>query len=334
MRPSQLRPIALLILVVLVLQACGGVYPQSALHPSSDFATRVHDLFVGIFWWAVVVFVVVEGVLLYVLLRFRERPGDARPRPVHGNTPLEIGWTLAPALILVAIAIPTIKTIFVVDGPPPDDPLTVEVVGKQWWWEFRYPELDLVTANEAHIPVGRPVEFRLRSADVVHSFWIPRLGGKRDLVPGRENAIWLTADSAGTYLGQCAEFCGIAHALMGMRVVAEEPAAFRTWVERMRAPAAEPVSEEARQGKELFLRSACIGCHRVAGTPAAGTVGPDLTHVGSRSTLAAGLLPNTPEELARWIQNPQQIKPGNFMLGLGLTDEQAARIAAYLSGLK
>lgn len=322
---------------VLVVQACGGDYPQSALHPVSDFARRLDDLFRGIVWWAAGVLVIVEGLLLYVLLRFRERrrEGGDRPRPVHGHTTLEIGWTLAPALILVAIAIPTIRTIFLVDNPPEEEALVVEVAGERWWWEFRYPELGVVTANEAHIPVGRPVQFRLRSDNVLHSFWVPRLGGKRDLVPGRETQIWFTADSAGSYWGQCAEYCGVAHALMKFRVIAEPEEAFRRWVERQREPAAEEPEEAlAREGRELFLRSACIGCHRVRGTHAAGVTGPDLTHMGSRETIAAGILENTPENLARWLSDPQEVKPGNLMPKLALTDEQVARLVAYLRSLR
>lgn len=322
---------------VLAIHACAGDYPQSTLDPLSDFAGRVDGLFRNIFWWAVVVFVVVEGVLLYAAFRFREKgegEGDARPEPVHGHTKLEIGWTLAPALILVAIAIPTVQTLFLLDNPPEEEGLVIEVTGKQWWWEFRYPELEIVTANEAHVPVGRQVEFRLRSGDVVHSFWVPRLAGKRDLVPGRETHLWFTADSAGSYWGQCAEYCGIAHALMKFRVVAREPGDFEAWVGDQRGPAVEPESDLAREGKELFLRSACIGCHRVRGTTAAGIVGPDLTHIGSRETIAAGILENTPENMARWIQDPQEVKPGNLMPDLGLDDEQVARLAAYLQSLK
>lgn len=333
---SHLLRTALLAAGVLALQACAGDYPQSALHPASDFAARLDDLFRTIVWWAIGVFLVVEALLLYAIFRFRERGGEdaERPRPVHGHTGLELGWTLAPALILVAIAIPTIQSIFVVDNPPTTDALVVEVTGKQWWWEFRYPEQEVLTANEAHVPAGRPVQFLLRTDDVLHSFWVPKLGGKRDLVPGRENQIWFTADSAGSYWGQCAEYCGIAHALMKFRVVAEEPAAFEAWVARQRAPAVEPDSGLALQGRELFLRSACIGCHRVEGTAAQGIVGPDLTHFASRETLAAGILENTPQNLTRWLLNPQEVKPGNIMPNLSLTNDQVARLVAYLRSLR
>ncbi len=323
-----------LVLGAAALQACGGDYPQSALHPQSDFATRLDELFRGIFWWAVGVFVVVEGILIATLFRYREKRRQERPKPIHGHTGLEIGWTLVPALILVAIAIPTVRTIFVVDRPPPEADLTVEVIGKQWWWEFQIPELDIVTANEVHVPVGRTVEFRVRSADVLHSFWVPRLGGKRDLVPGRENMLWFTADTAGVFWGQCAEYCGTSHALMSFRIIAAQEADFESWVARMQEPAVAPQEQMARLGAGVFMSNACVGCHRIEGTPAQGIVGPDLTHVGSRTTIAAGVLENTPENLARWIKTPQEIKPGNYMPYVALTDEQVDQLVAYLLSLK
>lgn len=333
MNSRTLRLFILLGLAALTA-GCAAEWPQSALHPASDFAASLDELFRTIFWWAVLVFVVVEGILLYVLFRFRERPAGERPAAVHGNTKLEVGWTLAPAIILIFIAIPTIRTIFVVDGPPPEDARIVEVVGKQWWWEFRYPEEGVLTANEAAIPVGTTVDFRLRTEDVLHSFWVPRLGGKRDMISGRENRIWLTPDSTGTYLGTCAEFCGIAHALMGFRIHVLEEDEFQEWIERNRAPAESPEEELAARGEEYFLNSACIGCHAVRGTHAVGTVGPDLSNMGSRQTIAAGVLENTPENMARWLRDPQEVKPGNFMPDLNLTDEQVAMLVAYLETLR
>lgn len=316
------------------MQACGGEYPQSALHPTSDFADRLDGLFDQIFWLAVVVFVLVEGVLLYAIFRFRDRPGRGRPEPVHGHTALEIGWTFAPALILVIIAIPTIRTIFVVDNPPPDGALVVEVVGRQWWWEVRYPELGVVTANEAHFPVGRTIDVRVRSGDVLHSFWIPKLGGKRDLVPGRENRIWFRPDSTGVFWGQCAEYCGTSHALMSFRAVVEEPAEFDAWVARNLAPAAQPAEPQARAGFAVFMSSACVGCHAVRGTQAQAVIGPDLTHFGSRLTIAAGVLDNNAENLSRWLRDPLEVKPGNRMGRIQLTEEQIQQLAAYLLSLR
>ena len=326
---------ATLVIGLAVLQGCGGEYPQSALHPTSDFAHRLDGLFMQVVWWALGVWVVVWAALFYTTFRYRERPGAGRPQEIHGHVLLEIGWTLAPALILVAIAIPTIRTIFVVDRPPTDpDALTLEVIGRQWWWEFRYPELGIVTGNEAHIPVGRTIDVRLRSADVVHSFWVPRLGGKRDLVPGQENQIWFTADSVGVFWGQCAEYCGTAHALMGFRIIVDDAPTFERWAAEQRADAAIPAAAEARAGQAVFMSNACVSCHTISGTAAQGRFGPDLTHFGSRLTIGAGILDNTPENLARWIGSTQHVKPGNLMPEVRLTDQQVRQLAAYLSNLR
>lgn len=295
----------------------------------------IDDLFRSIFWWAMLVFVVVESVLVYTLVKYRDRGGDETPEPVHGHTLLEIGWTLAPAVILVLIAIPTVRTIWLVDNPPTQaDVLQVEVTGNQWWWEFEYPELGVTTANEMHVPVGRTVQLTLRSNDVIHSFWIPRLGGKRDMNPGETTSLWFTADSAGRYEGQCAEFCGTAHSLMRMDVVAQPTEPFRAWVEHQKQPAAEPTTEMERRGKEAFVNHACISCHNVEGTIAQGRIGPDLTHFASREELAAGILPNDSASLARWLEEPQEVKPGNLMRIRELNDETIAELVAYLQSLR
>ena len=325
---------ALLTLATLSLAACGGPFPQSALDPASDFAWKLQDLFEGIFFWAVVVFVLVEGALVVAILRFRERPGGPEPKATHGNTLLEISWTLAPAIILVLIAIPTIKTIWDVDRPARGESLVVEAVGHQWWWEFRYPDLGIVTANELHIPVGQQIDVRLTSADVIHSFWFPRLGGKRDVIPGHETQIWFTADSAGLYLGQCAEFCGLSHALMKMELVAESPEDFEAWVEGQRAEAIVVDSVSFAEGSQAFMQGGCIACHTVRGTIAQGVIGPDLTHVGSRRRIAAGILDNTPENMERWIKDSRGVKPGSLMIVPELDDETVSRIVEYLQSLK
>lgn len=326
--------LALLTLATLSLGACGGPFPQSALDPASDFAWKLQDLFEGIFFWAVVVFVLVEGALIVAILRFRERPGGAKPKATHGNTLLEISWTLAPAIVLVLIAIPTIKTIWDVDRPARGESLVVEAVGHQWWWEFRYPDLGIVTANELHIPVGQQIDVRLTSADVIHSFWFPRLGGKRDVIPGHETQIWFTADSAGLYLGQCAEFCGLSHALMKMELVVESPADFEAWVEGQRAEAMVADSVSFAEGSQAFMQGGCIACHTVRGTIAQGVIGPDLTHVGSRRRIAAGILDNTPENMERWIKDSRGVKPGSLMIVPELDDETVNRIVEYLQSLK
>ena len=317
-----------------MLGGCGGPFPQSALDPASDFAWKLQDLFEGIFFWAVVVFVLVEGALVVAILRFRERPGGPEPKATHGNTLLEISWTLAPAVVLVLIAIPTIKTIWDVDRPARGESLVVEAVGHQWWWEFRYPDLGIVTANELHIPVGEQIDVRLTSADVIHSFWFPRLGGKRDVIPGHETQIWFTADSAGLYLGQCAEFCGLSHALMKMELVAESPADFQAWAEGQRAEAMVADSVSFTEGSQAFMQAGCIACHTVRGTIAQGVIGPDLTHVGSRRRIAAGILDNTPENMERWIRNSRAVKPGSLMVVPELDDQTVHRIVEYLHSLK
>lgn len=332
--PEARRWWPLLVLTTVTLTGCGGPFPQSALDPGSDFAWRLQDLFNGIFFWAVVVFVVVEAALIVAIVRYRARPGGPHPRATHGNTLLEISWTLAPALILVLIAIPTIRTIWVVDNPPTGDALVVEAIGHQWWWEFRYPDLGVVTANELHVPVGMQVDIRLTSADVIHSFWIPRVGGKRDVIPGHETRIWFTVDSAGVYLGQCAEFCGLSHALMKMELVAEEPAEFEKWTANQLADAVVEDSAAFADGAGAFLQGGCIACHAVRGTNAQGVIGPDLTHVGSRRRIGAGIMDNTPDNLARWIRDTQAIKPGALMVVPDLDDEVLQRIVEYLGSLQ
>ncbi len=322
-----------------VAAACGGDFPQSSLRPQSDVAREIDSLFRGIFWWAMAVLVVVEGALIVAIIRFRERPGAPKPRPVHGHTLLEIGWTLAPAIILIFIGVPTMITLWRIDRPPERSEVRVEVVGHQWWWEFNYPDLGITTANELHVPVGKTVDLRLRSADVIHSFWFPRVAGKRDLVPGRVNQLWFTPDSVGVYPGQCAEFCGTSHALMAMRLNVEAEEDFERWVEQQLREAVEV--EEAGDdplvsaGRDLFFGAGgCISCHQIRGTVAAGILGPDLTHVGGRGTIAAGVLENTLDNLASWIKDPHNVKPGNLMLDMGLDDEQARQVAAYLLSLE
>jgi len=387
-------------LVALVVVACGGEYPQSTIDPRSDFAEVIHSLYVSIFWWSMVILAVVWGILAYILYRFRERPGGPEPRQTHGHLGLEVAWTIGPALIVVAIAIPSIQAVFATQRqhPPDADPLVVEVVGHRFWWEFRYPESGVVTANELHLPVDRPVSLQLSSADVIHSFWVPQLGGKRDANPlravpeGEElEYTWLhfTPNSEGVFLGQCAEYCGSAHSLMGVRVVVEDPEDFQRWQERWLEPrytpaqwpgtggGGEPAEEggaggEAREGagspaptppeggpdaqEELvergrqvfFEESYCVLCHGINGTSAAGGIGPDLTNFGERSTLGAGMLENTRENLERWIRDPSSIKPGVEMPGAaataprtgggewqatGLDEEQVRAVAAYLASL-
>lgn len=306
---------------------------MSTLVAHSDLSRSILYVYAIITWATVVIGLVVFAGLGWILLRYRARPAAALPPQTRGHTLLELAWTIAPALVLLVIAIPTIQVIFRTQpAATPPDALQVTVRGYQWWWEFHYPSFDVVTANEVHIPAGHTVEFVLEGPDVIHSFWVPQLGGKRDVMPGRVNRIILTADRAGEYWGQCAEFCGLSHANMALRVIVDTPEAFTRWVAAQRAPAVEPGGDAAR-GKEIYAKSACVGCHTIAGV-SAGTLGPTLTHFGSRGTLAAGMWPNTPENVAAWVKDPQGLKPGAKMPSLGLTAEQATDVAAYLSALK
>jgi len=318
------------------ISGCGGPFPQSTLHPRSDFARATDVLFTDIFWWAAAVFVVVELLLLVAIVRFRHREGRPAPTPRHGHTFMEIAWTLAPAVILVFVAVPTVRTIFATAGEAPADALKVEVIGHQWWWEFKYLDLGLTTANELHVPSGKPVRIAITSADVIHSFWIPPFGGKRDAIPGHTNYIAFRADSTGDYSGQCAEFCGASHANMRLRVIVDSDSGFGAWAQAQLGPAATPPQRSlAAQGKTVYGRSACIGCHTIQGV-SGGVIGPNLTHIASRATIASGLFPNDSSHLARWIADAPALKPGSIMTRMQppLTDADIAALVAYLEILK
>lgn len=306
---------------------------MSTLVARSDMARDVLDLYALITWASLAIAVIVFGVLGYVLLRFRDRPGAPLPPQTHGRPWLEIAWTIGPAVVLLLIAVPTVQVIFRTQTQAkPPEALEVVVRGYQWWWEFAYPGQGVTTANELVVPAGRPVFFALEGPDVLHSFWVPKFGGKRDVVPGRRNALVLTPDAPGEFWGHCAEFCGASHANMGFRVSVVSAADFERWVAAQRAPAAD-AGEAIAAGKALFAGSACVGCHTVRGV-SHGVLGPDLTHFGSRRTLAAGMFPNAPERLTAWIRDAPALKPGVKMPAFSYTDAQAAALAAYLLSLK
>jgi cytochrome c oxidase subunit 2 len=320
----------------------------SIFDPAAPPAESIRTLSVLVLAITAFIFVVVEGILFYSLFRFRRSAdGTAEPPQVYGSKPIEIAWTAAPALIVFVLVLVTARTLWEVKAPPPqprsgDNTLFVTVVGRQWWWEYQYDhydgrELGFTTANELHVPgsadgVPRPVQLTLKSADVCHSFWVPRLAGKTDLIPGRINKMWFQTDKPGLYLGQCAEYCGTQHANMLLRVVVESPTDFESWLERERKPAIEDAS--VRTGRSAFLGQSCINCHRVRGTAAQGSYAPDLTHLMSRQTLASGIVPNTPENLRRWVADPQPIKPGCLMPAFGLSDREQQDIILYLLTLR
>jgi cytochrome c oxidase subunit II len=317
--------------------------PQTTFDPRGPVAEQQLDLFMLSLWVITFIFVSVGSVLLYVVLRFRRRPGEpdrAIPAHAHGNPLIEISLIVASVGLLLILAVPTYNVaIFSYDVPPEmeGDVLEVTATGYQWWWGFEYPELGIVTANEMTIPTGRPVRIHLRSQDVVHSFWVPKLGGKRDMIPLRHNFLWLKASEAGEYHGQCAEFCGTSHANMLFRVFALEEDDFNRWVERHQQPAREPEEELALEGRNLFRTRGCVQCHNVAGVEPGGVLGPDLTHFGARTTIAAALLPKTEEYLTLWLRDPERVKPGNLMteaiMEQNLTDEEIRRLVAFLMSL-
>ena len=470
-RLRRLASYALFAAFAIAVLSCSEAHPNTTLTPHSDFGREIDFLWNRLLLLGTIVFILVEGALVFVMIKYRRRENHPAPPQTHGSTPLEITWTLIPAVILVFIAVPTVRTIFITQAQAAPGSLNIDVTGHQWWWEFKYPDYGITTANEIYLPVGRTVNFRLRSADVIHSFWTPQLGGKRDVVTNRTNYVWYTPDSStasSVWNGFCAEYCGTSHANMRFRVFTVTPEQFASWVEGQKSPAkfgavatkapsngaqgtlvttpagpggpsqpaqaaAQKVAQQssgtqaiggtqpaiarpmnpaanpgaqtsatgaaaaatfastagslppgyifprnkipdfavphssippdlkftagltgnAARGKQVFSGAACIGCHTITGNPAAmGITGPNLTHVGSRSTIAAGRFPNTAAYLALWIKNARKMKPGVIMptLGLneydpelktkvtaangGLTDQQIADIVAYLSALK
>jgi cytochrome c oxidase subunit 2 len=468
-RLRRLASYALVIALAVVAVSCNEAHPNSTLTPHSDFGREIDFLWDRLLLLGTIAFILVEAVLIYVVFKYRRRENQPTPPQTHGNTKIEIAWTLIPAILLVFIAVPTVRTIFITQAQAAPGSLNIDVTGHQWWWEFKYPDYGVTTANEIYLPVGRTVNFRLRSADVIHSFWTPQLGGKRDVVTNRTNYIWYTPDTtiAGdVWNGFCVEYCGSSHANMRFRVFTVTPEQFASWIAGQKMPAhfgavaspagaagthgatvttpggttapsqtaqaaAPSVAQQssgtqavggtqpaiprptapqsnpgtqtlngvaanasfastgaiapgyiyprdkipeyaithapppgdlkftagltgsAARGKQVFSGAACIGCHTVAGNPiAVGVLGPNLTHIGSRSTIAAGRYPNTAAYLALWIKNARKMKPDVLMptLGMdeydpvlkhkvtaatgGLTDQQIADIVAYLTALK
>jgi cytochrome c oxidase subunit II len=325
--------------MLLLAAGCGDAeqYPQTSLDPKSDFAEAIDRLWNLTLYLGVAVGAATFAILAYILFRFRYRPDAPQPKQVHGNTKLEIAWTLIPAILISIITVPTVQTIFYTYREAPPDALTIDVFGWQWWWEFRYVTETgdtVVTANEVHVPVGRPVHLRMTAVDVIHSFWIPQMGGKRDVTPNRITELVFTPNEAGVYLGQCAEFCGESHALMKMRLIAHEPGDFDRWLANEARPAVEPVDSAVVAGMQLVAGGICAGCHVIRGTTAQfGRTGPDLTHVARRSTIAAGILDNNAENLARWIDNAPGVKPGALMPPMGLSEQEIRYIVAYLQTL-
>ena len=330
---TQLRTIGLLFgfALLLFLSACSENLPQDSLDPAGPVARRIDDLFWPVFWIAVGVFFLVEGLLVYAMIRFRHRPDAPVPTQVHGNKVLEIGWTILPAAILAVIAIPTIITIAGLARRPTGDVLEVKITAHQFWWQAEYPTLRIDTAGEIHIPTGKPIYLSIESTDVIHSFWVPRLAGKQDAVPGRTNTLTIQADRPGNYHAQCAEFCGLSHANMRFRVIAESPSSFDAWVQDQQREAAPPPGPAL----QIMQEAGCGGCHVIRGVEGfVGKIGPDLTHFASRGTFAGAIFPNDPEHVRAWLEDPPAAKPGVDMPDLGLSGDEIDTLVAYLEGLR
>lgn len=321
----------------------------SIFSPVSPSAISIQNLAYLVLAICFSIFLIVEAILLYSIVRFRQKKSqnDKEPPQVYGSVPVEIAWTAAPTLIVFILVLVTTRTLWEVEVAPPepktnDHTLFVRVIGRQWWWEYQYQyydgkKLNFFTANELHAPasdksVDRPVFLTLESADVCHSYWVPRLAGKTDLIPGKINHMWFQTDQNALFVGQCAEYCGTQHAGMLLRVEVEPKDEFEIWLENQAKPAIE--NPDLVDAKKLFLSLSCIDCHRVRGTTANGSYAPDLTHLMSRQTLASGLIPNTRENLRAWIADPQKIKPGVLMPAFQLTDQELDLLVDYLVSLK
>jgi cytochrome c oxidase subunit 2 len=312
----------------------------SIFAPASTPADSIFGLSLFVLAVTGVIFVIVASLLVYSAVKFRRRQNDdgREPPQIYGSNQLELAWTVIPVLIVVVLFLAAARVIHgIQDARRPPGAIEVTVVGHQFWWEYRYPQYGFVTANELHVPVSDPKDptptfLTLLSADTDHSFWVPRLAGKTDLIPNHPNSMWIDPHETGLYLGQCAQYCGTQHAKMLLRVYVEPRADFDRWVQAQRQPvaAAAPADTSAAEGRRLFESTACINCHAVAGTVANGRFGPDLTHLMSRDTLASGAAPNTPENLRLWIQNPDAIKPGSLMPAMNLSDQDFDGLTAYL----
>jgi cytochrome c oxidase subunit II len=309
--------------------------PTNIFDPAGTPAHTAFGLSLLVLSITLVIFLIVAGLLLYALIRFRHRSTDSNREPaqIYGSNQI--------ILIVVTLFLTTTRVILVTEAiPKPPSAMDVTVIGHQFWWEYNYPKLGVVTANELHVPISdpsspTPTYLTMSSADVSHSFWIPRLAGKMDLIPNRVNTMWIDPQATGLYLGQCAQYCGTQHAKMLLRVYAQTPQDFATWIEQQKKPAVQdfPGNTAAAEGQTVFMKNACINCHTIKGTVATGRFGPDLTHLASRDTIASGPIQNTPENLRKWVDDPNSLKPGSLMPAMHLNDHDLDVITAYLTQL-
>ena len=334
------RPLAASLCLAAIDGAAQQVSSTNIFAPASTPARTIFGLSVFVLVLTAAIFCVVFTLLVYSVVKFRDRSADAgrEPAQIYGSTQIELAWTIIPVLIVVVLFMATARVIHAIqDAPKPPAALDVTVIGHQFWWEFRYPKLGIITANELHIPVSDPAHptptfLKLMSADTDHSFWVPELGGKTDLIPNRVNEMWIDPPRAGIYLGQCAQYCGTQHAKMLLRVSVDRPADFAAWVRAQQQPAVQDTKVTA--GRRVLETTSCINCHTVSGTAANGRFGPDLAHFMSRSTIASGAAENTIANLRLWLKNPDAIKPGSLMPAMQLSDADLEKLMAYLGTLR
>ena len=325
-----------IVLFLVLLPACIENAPLDSLSPEGPYARTIDDLFWLTFWIAVAIFVLVQGVLLVAVILFKDNPERPEPKQIHGNVKLELLWTIIPVLILAAIAIPTVRTIFEL-AKEPEHAMKVEVIGHQWWFEFNYPDYGITTANILVIPEDKPIRLEMWSNDVMHNFWVPKLNGKRYLVPGQLTYLNLYADNAGEYWAQCGEYCGLSHSKMRARVISLSKTDFNNWVINEQAEAQRPVEGTlAAEGEQVYLNAGCTQCHVIDGVwdVQGDRIAPNLTHVASRHVLGGASFGNNPEDLSKWLANPSAIKPGTFMPNLELNEDEIVALIEYLGTLK
>ncbi|MBV9580789.1 MAG: cytochrome c oxidase subunit II [Chloroflexi bacterium] len=335
-RARQVLPAIAAIGLLALTTACSSeaTNPQTAFNPRTDYANIGLDLFKLVIVLGVIIGVLVEMVLVFTAIRYRRRANDPVPPQIHGNTIVEVLWTTGPVIVVGAILFFTLPVIFSTQAPAPSGSMNIDVTGHQFWWEFGYPDAGVLTANELHVPVGQTVNLVLQSDDVIHSFWVPALGGKRDAFPGHTNYIWFKADSVGEFPGQCYQLCGYSHGNMREFAIIQSQADFQAWLTAQQAPAVTPTDPTAAEGAQLFQTRGCSACHTINGTPANGNVGPNLTHVASRGVIAGSILENNATNLRRWLSDPPAVKPGSIMPNLGLNDHELDVLVAYLQSLQ
>ncbi|MCC6455635.1 MAG: cytochrome c oxidase subunit II [Caldilineaceae bacterium] len=335
-RWRRLMPALAMALLTSCIEAPASRDTPSLLDAHGEGARIISQEWQLLFWIGTAIVLLISALLIAILIRHLRTPREvaADPRETVGVRWIWLGGIALPAVILVFTFFSTVRGSGALSAPPNPETVTINITGHRWWWEVQYPDAGITTANQLYVPVGQSVRIHLESDDVIHSFWVPQLHFKRDLIPGQPNSTWLQADEPGVYRGICSEFCGVQHAQMMFMVVALEPDRYQAWIENEGRSAVAPEDDVARAGQQVFLSSACIYCHTIRGTPAAGETGPDLTHLASRQTIAAGALENNIGNLGGWIMDPQHIKPGSAMPATPLNGDELQALLAYLTTLK